>query len=65
MKSFDIHFNNQGTVLIDNITGVDPNSSECLEVTKTYLENFGGVVNLEMISEEAINSDSVRDTESL
>ena len=41
MKSFDLHFDKDGNVKVDNIQGVVGN--ECLGLTADYIAKFGVV----------------------
>jgi len=47
MKSFDIHFNSKGQVMINNIVVDDPN--DCLSLTKDYVDILDGSSNTEML----------------
>jgi len=54
MKKFQIHFDNKGNVLVNNISGVNPNTSECVQVTKPYVESLGKVSDMVMLNEQPL-----------
>ena len=65
MKSFEIHFDNKGNVLVDNINGVDNNTDECVNVTKPYVDNFGVVVDSIMLNNNQIMNQTTEQKEIL
>ena len=65
MKKFEIHFDNKGNVLVNNITGVDSSTDECLNVTKPYVDNFGVVVDSIMLNNNQIMNQTTEQKEIL
>lgn len=46
MKSFEIKFQPDGEVILNNISGVQ--NDECLTLTQPYTDNFGIIVERQM-----------------
>jgi len=41
MPSFEMHFGTNGEVLVNNIKGIAPGDSECLNLTSPYEQSLG------------------------
>lgn len=51
-KSFDIHFDANGMVQVNNIQGVSPD--ECTAFTSPYIDKFGGISETVMLTPEQL-----------
>jgi len=63
MKTFQIHFDNRGNVLVNNITGVTLGTTECVNVTQPYVDKFGGIVDMVMLTTEEQIQNNEREKE--